>query len=199
MRVVSGLAGRMPLAVPRGMDVRPTMDKVRAAVFDSLSTAVIDADVADLFAGSGALGIEALSRGARSADFIDSDQRAVDCIKANLESTQTYRLGCVRHECVSRFIKRQSTTGKQYNLVFADPPYSGPNVNDSTISQLLGAGGVADILAPDGLLVLECAASHDSLDHVEDWQVIRDKKYGRTRIAMLRPTADRKTKTTVKQ
>ena len=87
MRVIAGTAGGIRLDVPK-RDVRPTMDRVKGAIFSSLGDAVIGAHVLDLFAGTGALGIEALSRGAASARFVDHDRRAVAAIEANLARTK---------------------------------------------------------------------------------------------------------------
>ena len=88
MRVIAGSAGGIPLSCPRWDGVRPTMDQVRAAVFSSLAERVPDARVLDLFAGTGGLGIEALSRGARGATFVERDRRAVECIRQNLAATR---------------------------------------------------------------------------------------------------------------
>src|SRR5205823_6810018 len=87
MRVIAGSAGGIPLHTPR-TDLRPTMDRVKAAIFSSLGEKIIGARVLDLFAGSGALGIEALSRGAASATFVESDLRATETIRRNLEKTR---------------------------------------------------------------------------------------------------------------
>ena len=87
MRVVSGIAGGIPLVAPK-TDLRPTMDRVKGAIFDSLGESMIGARVLDLFAGTGGLGIEALSRGAASATLVEKDPRAVEAIHRNLEKTR---------------------------------------------------------------------------------------------------------------
>src|ERR1041384_253924 len=103
MRVIAGSAGGIQLEVPK-RGVRPTMDRVRAAIFSSLGDKVIGAHVLDLFAGSGGLGIEALSRGAASAMFVDHDRQAIDVIEQNLQKTKLQ--GKTRQQDVFEFVRR---------------------------------------------------------------------------------------------
>src|SRR6185436_4651777 len=119
MRVIAGSAGGLPLMVPK-KGVRPTMDRVKAAIFSSLGEVVIGATVLDLFAGSGALGIEALSRGAASAIFVDEDRQSVAAIEKNLAKTKLK--GQLRKENVFDFLKRSGGL-KTFGIIFADPPY----------------------------------------------------------------------------
>ena len=120
MRVIAGTLGGRTLRAPRGRETRPTSDRVREALFSILGD-VADCDVLDLYAGSGALAIEALSRGARSATLVDSGRAAVDAIADNLN-----RLG-IDAEVVAadalRFCERASRAARHYDLVFLDPPY----------------------------------------------------------------------------
>src|SRR6201993_1046499 len=106
MRVIAGSAGGVRLAVPKH-GVRPTMDRVKAAIFSSLGEAIIGARVLDLFAGSGALGIEALSRGAASATFVENDRRCAEAIETNLAKTNLE--GRVRRQDVFDFLSRRSS------------------------------------------------------------------------------------------
>src|SRR3954453_666039 len=115
MRVIAGSAGGIRLEVPK-RGVRPTMDRVKAAIFSSLGDRVVGARVLDLFAGSGALGIEALSRGAAEATFVDSSPAAVKAVRANLEA-----LGAaaeVRRGDARVFLRSASGAGRHYDLVF---------------------------------------------------------------------------------
>jgi 16S rRNA (guanine966-N2)-methyltransferase len=121
MRVIAGQWGGRRLQAPSGAATRPTSDRVREALFSVLGTRVEGARVLDLFAGSGALGIEALSRGAADATFVDSAPAAIRVLKANLEA-----LGAtadVRRADVRRFLGAASAAARQYDLVFLDPPY----------------------------------------------------------------------------
>ena len=133
MRIVAGAYGGRRLAAPRGGRTRPTADRVREALFSMLDP-VADTRVLDLFAGSGALGLEALSRGAAEATFVDSSAAAVRAVRSNLEA-----LGAVAevHRADARaFLRKARTAGRQYDLVFLDPPYQ-------------RAGAVAEALAGD--------------------------------------------------
>ena len=87
MRVIAGSAGGIPLVCPKGDHIRPTMDQVRAAIFSSLAESIPEARVLDLFAGTGGMGIEALSRGAAAATFVERDRKTIDCLRRNLEQT----------------------------------------------------------------------------------------------------------------
>src|SRR6266403_1837638 len=119
MRVIAGSAGGVRLAVPK-RGVRPTMDRVKAAIFSSLGDAIIGAPVLDLFAGSGALGNEALSRGAASAIFVEDDRQSAEAIEKNL--AQTKLKGRVRHQNAFDFV-RQRSNAEKFQIIFADPPY----------------------------------------------------------------------------
>jgi len=126
MRVIGGTAKRRQLRVPDIDGLRPTSDRVREAIFDILDSrgAVEDASVLDAFAGSGALGIEALSRGAASVCFVEADRRAVASIRANLDSTgfRTSRAVRIVRADVPELLARESDT--RYDLALVDPPYS---------------------------------------------------------------------------
>jgi 16S rRNA (guanine966-N2)-methyltransferase len=121
VRVVAGIHKGRRLAAPKGRSTRPTADRVRESVFDLLGP-VTDANVLDLYAGSGALGIEALSRGGAAATFVDSDARAIAAVRANLE-----RLGLEQARAVKAgvpaFLRSVARAGGRWDLVFCDPPY----------------------------------------------------------------------------
>jgi len=147
LRVIAGAHKGRRLTAPPGRGTRPTSDRVREALFSILGVAVADARVLDLFAGTGALGIEALSRGAASATFVDSDAGAIRAVKANLE-------GIAGGEVVRRdaraFLGTARQDGRQYDLVFLDPPY---RLADA-LGRVLGEA-VAAVLAPGGIVVSE--------------------------------------------
>jgi 16S rRNA (guanine966-N2)-methyltransferase len=132
------------------METRPTSDRVREALFSVLGEEVRDARVLDLFAGSGALGIEALSRGAARATFVDVAEAAVRCVRANLAS-----LGLraeVRRAEASAFLRAASSRGHHYDLVFLDPPYSSAARTGAELMTRL-----PDVLAPGATVVCESA------------------------------------------
>src|SRR5579864_6318760 len=120
MRVIAGRAGGVQLVSPRS-GVRPTMDRVKGAIFSSLGEMVVDARVLDLFAGTGALGIEALSRGADSVLFVEEDRQSIVAIEANLAKTGLN--GRIRQQEVFSFLKNSGASGGKFEIIFADPPY----------------------------------------------------------------------------
>jgi 16S rRNA (guanine966-N2)-methyltransferase len=121
MRVIAGTARGRPLVVPTGTGTRPITDRVKETLFAILGERVIDAHVLDLYAGSGAIGIEALSRGAASSAFVEHDRRALAAIRENLERTGVATQASVHAIDVLRFLRRQ--TDERFSLVFLDPPY----------------------------------------------------------------------------
>jgi 16S rRNA (guanine966-N2)-methyltransferase len=178
MRVISGSAGGIPLRIP-SHDVRPTMEMVRGAIFSALGERVIDARVLDLFSGSGAFGIEALSRGAAAATFVDDHPKAIAAIKANLE--KTHLEAAVIRSDVFRFLER---TDQTFDLIFADPPYSKRPNDLDLAAKLIASSVLKNHLMADGLLVLEKTSGDLSLE-VHGWTAIRDKTYGSTQVLFL--------------
>jgi 16S rRNA (guanine966-N2)-methyltransferase len=121
MRVIAGTAGGRGLVAPRGRATRPITDRVKETLFGILGSRVLDARALDLYAGSGAIGIEALSRGAVSCVFVDHDRRAVAAIRENLERTGLAAQASVRGTDVQRFLER--LLDERFDLAFVDPPY----------------------------------------------------------------------------
>jgi 16S rRNA (guanine966-N2)-methyltransferase len=182
VRVIAGSAGGLALKLPKS-DLRPTMDVVKGAIFSSLGDMIAGARVLDLFAGSGALGIEALSRGAASAAFVDNDRRAVAAIERNLERTKL--AGAVQPVDVFRFLDRLAAPGA-YDLILADPPYAkAPGERDFT-PELLGSEPLRQALAPGGIFILEHLPGA-KLPLRKVWECFRQKRYGATEVAFLRP------------
>jgi 16S rRNA (guanine(966)-N(2))-methyltransferase RsmD len=173
MRVVAGEYGGRRLEAPRGRSTRPTSDRVREALFSILGEAVKDARVLDLFAGSGALGIEALSRGATTADFVDSDARAVAAVRANLDA-----IGAEAHVHRRDAFAWLAAADGPYDLVFADPPYSSAGRAAGRLSTLL-----PPLLTDSSLTVTES----DKRDPLLLALPLADERvYGDTRIAIHR-------------
>lgn len=174
MRVVAGVAGGRRLLAPAGRKVRPTSERVREALFNSLGSldVVAGATVVDLFAGTGALGIEALSRGAASATFVDADARAVAAIEENLRVTGLGDRARVVHSDVMRFLGGLSAEEAIFDIAFADPPYS-----FDAWPALLAA-------VPARLVAIE-ARTHVVLDE-ERWHPLRSRRYGDTVVTLAR-------------
>src|SRR5207245_6692718 len=149
MRVIAGTAVGIRLAVPKH-GVRPTMDRVKAAIFSSLGDAVIEARVLDLFAGSGALGIEALSRGAFSVIFVEEDGQSAKIIERNLAKTKLK--GRIRQQDAFDFL-RDASGSELFDIVFGYPPYEKTEDGERFTEKLLTNEGLPKLLDPDGTFV----------------------------------------------
>jgi 16S rRNA (guanine(966)-N(2))-methyltransferase RsmD len=176
VRVVAGRLGGRRLRAPRGRDTRPTSDRVREALFSMLGP-IDGARVLDLFAGSGALGIEALSRGAAEATFVDRAPAAIRAVGANLEALGADAL-VVRAEA-RRFLGGASRSGRSYDLVFLDPPYRLGTSLGRDLSAALAA-----VLAPGATVVTES----DRRAPLEvDLPLEDERRYGDTLIRIHGP------------
>jgi len=185
MRVVSGIAGGIPLKAPK-TDLRPTMDRVKGAIFDSLGDAIVGARVLDLFSGSGGLGIEALSRGAAEATLVEKDARAVEAIHCNLAKTRLQG-AIVQTLDIFSFLHRLARPGG-YDIILADPPYAKqPGERDFGV-ELLSDPALAQALAPEGWFILEKLPGAP-LPKGTGWELIRERRYGATEVAYLRRSA----------
>ena len=180
MRVIAGSAGGIKLDVPKS-GVRPTMDRVKAAIFSSLGEEVIGARVLDLFAGTGALGIEALSRGAASAVFVEENSAAVGMIERNLARTKLE--GRVRKQDVFAFL-RSAPMPAPSRIIFADPPYEKTKSGGEFTQLLLESAELAGMLEPSGIFVLEKRPG-EKLPTSSLWEVTRARKYGATEVLFL--------------
>lgn len=175
MRVVSGRWRGRALIAPPGESTRPTSDRAREAIFSMLTSRLggFDGlDVLDLFAGTGALGIEALSRGAGTACFIDNDAAAAKAIKANLAAMGA--AGDVRQSPVASL----GTALRPHHLVFLDPPY-GLGLADPALSHLHARGWIA----PGAIISVETAAA-DTL--ACEWELLVERRFGKALIRLLR-------------
>jgi 16S rRNA (guanine966-N2)-methyltransferase len=170
VRVIAGTARGRRLVAPDGTTTRPSGDRVREATFNALHSleALDDATVLDLYAGSGALGIEALSRGAASATFVDSDRHAIDAVRANLEATALAAAAEVVQSDANRFIANHA---RRWDLALLDPPYA--------------FAGWDDLLqrVPADLAVIESATM---VALPPAWQLVREKRYGTTVVTIAR-------------
>jgi len=180
MRVIAGSAGGIRLAVPK-QGVRPTMDRVKAAIFSSLGDAIVGARVLDLFAGSGALGIEALSRGASSVIFIEAERQSAEIIESNLAKTKLN--GRVRQQDVFEFL-RHISRDERFDVIFADPPYEKTKGGAGCTANLLADEMLFQLLHPRGILVLEKRPG-EAVPEVGLWRLLRQKTYGATEVLFL--------------
>ena len=180
MRVIAGSAGGIRLATPK-RGVRPTMDRVKAAIFSSLSDAMPGARVLDLFAGSGALGIEALSRGASSVVFVEGDRQSTETIEGNLAKTKLK--GRVRQQDVFDFL-RHASDAEMFDVIFADPPYEKTENGEHFAEKLLANEALPQLMDADGIFVLEKQPT-EALPEMKHWRLLRQKIYGATEVLFL--------------
>jgi 16S rRNA (guanine966-N2)-methyltransferase len=183
MRVIAGEARGLPLRTPFP-GVRPTMDRVRGAIFSSLGNAVLGARVLDLFAGSGAMGIEALSRGAVSAVFVDADPRCAACVRENLRRARLQ--ASVQTMDALKFLDLYAEEG--FDLIFADPPYAKSSTSRNFAAELLHLPSLLGALAPTGTLVLERPAGSAEPEG-GSFSLIRLRRYGESEIAYYVPSS----------
>lgn len=156
MRVVAGSARSILLETPAGKDTRPTTDRIKETLFNMLQPYVPGANVLDLFAGSGGLGIEALSRGAEYACFVDMSREAVRCITGNVKRARVDNRCDVLLMDFRNAINRLKNMGKKFDLIILDPPY-GKSLEVQALQML----DEADLVADEGLIVIETALNED--------------------------------------
>jgi len=177
MRVTGGEAKGARLRALRGAETRPTADQVRKALFDILGATVAGARVLDLFAGTGALGIEALSRGATEAVFVESSREACSIIQSNLSMAGYRGKGIVRRSDAERFLSRKARPA--FDLAFLDPPYAR---GLGFVARMLGKLGSGGWIRRGGAVVVESAVG--TVSWPEGFRQTRVRPFGRTQIAV---------------
>ncbi len=174
MRVITGIAKGKRLDTLEGMDIRPTTDKVKEAIFSSIQFDLFDAVVLDLFAGTGQLGIEALSRGARAAVFVDNSRKSIEVIKRNIEKTDFSDKSTVLNMNGIDFI---SSTSNKFDFVFLDPPY-----NKGILLEILPK--LSNILTPNGMIICEYEKNLDLPEEIDGIMLKKTQKYGKIKVSM---------------
>lgn len=189
MRIIGGSAANRLIKAPHGLDVRPTPDLVRQAVFNSLGERVLDARVLELFGGTGALSLECLSRGAADAVCVELSTRHARFIEQNVTAVGLPRAQFhLRVQDVFVALPQLVATGAQYDLILADPPYGEKNVgkrSQSFAQRLLDDTDLPKLLAPDGLFILG-HAKRDSLEVPAAWHERKLMKHGDSWMRFLR-------------
>jgi 16S rRNA (guanine966-N2)-methyltransferase len=180
MRVTGGAMRGLTLVAPRGLDTRPTSDRVREAIFSILFSMNADLTrVLDLYAGTGAMAIEALSRGAGFADLVERAPAACAAIRQNLERARVQQRARLHCADVRRVLSRLGDAS--FTLVFGDPPYADPQA--PVVLETLGASG---LLAPGAIVVLEHAHGRPPPPQVGALALESDRRYGGTGVAFYR-------------
>ncbi|MBP2664260.1 MAG: rsmD [Firmicutes bacterium] len=188
MRIITGSAKGVKLKAPKGLDVRPTADRVKGSIFNILANlelsieqnAIMGATVLDLFAGTGNLGLEALSRGAAHALFVDHSMVSLATTKENINHADLSKMAEVRRGDSLKTLDQLTQTGRSFTLVFVDPPY-----NQGLVNAVLQKLDKTDVVENGGIIVVEYS-KHEQLN--ADWQhlkLVRNERYGETLVAFL--------------
>lgn len=175
MRIIGGVAGGRRLKAPRGPDTRPMMDRAKEGIFSALGASVDGAAVLDLYAGSGSLGLEALSRGAAGVTFVEWGREQRRVLKANIDAVGLG--GDIVADRVERYLERP---GPAVTLAFVDPPYALPLPSVQHVLDLLD-----DRLAPGGVVVVHRRAGSGEVVPPEGWAVLATRRYGDAEITRM--------------
>lgn len=178
MRISGGEARGIRLHVPPGS--RPAAERVRQAIFSSLAARVDGARVLDLYCGSGAYGLEALSRGAERAVFVDDDRRAVRAAGDNVRAAGLEGRSAIRRADAGRYLENRVRGDGPFDLVFCDPPYEARGAIGAVLE------GVGAAMAPGGLLVAETRWGEEIPPNADGWVLEDDRRYGDTRVLVYR-------------
>lgn len=172
MRVIAGTAKRIQLKTIDGMDTRPTTDRIKETLFNMIAEYLADSSFLDLFSGSGAIGIEALSRGAANAVFVEQSKRAMECIRENLTITRLMKRAELYETDVINALSRMEMSQK-FDYIFMDPPY-----NQLLEKKVLEYLSTSQVLSEDGIVIVEASLETD-FSYVKElgFSVIKEKKY----------------------
>ncbi len=180
MRITGGQARGRRIETGKGFQIRPTSDRVREAVFNLLGQDLSDLSVLDLFAGTGSLAIESLSRGASHAVLVDKSQQSINLIRKNLRQTGFENQGIVLQEDLTSGLPRsRGIAGEQFGIVFLDPPYQ-----DDLIPDLLEQIALKGCVIPGARAVAETGKNRKLPPAVGDFTIIKARTYGDTRISI---------------
>lgn len=175
MRVISGSLRGLKLDSLPGLDTRPTLDRVKEALFSMLFDKPTDSVGLDLFAGSGALGIELLSRYGKECTFVDSSTEAVKVVSTNIKKGRLEGRAYIEHCDALAYVRR---TDKKFDIIFLDPPYA-----SGLYSEVLSVVKERGLLNPGGLVTCECTSDYELA--ADGFDVIKDKTYGKVRLYVL--------------
>jgi 16S rRNA (guanine966-N2)-methyltransferase len=181
MRIIAGTAGGCRLTSPSGLETRPTADRVKAALFSIVGPDFDGARVLDLYAGSGSLGVEALSRGAQSAVFVERDADTLSHLRGNLGRARLASAATVVAARVEDALDRLFREQRTFDLILADPPYG-----EADVGALVGRVARLGLLAADGILVVEHAADHEAPEAAHGLARVDSRRYGRTALSFYR-------------
>ena len=181
MRVISGKVRGLKLDTPKNDDVRPTTDRVKESLFNIINPYVIDSNVLDLFAGTGSLGIECLSRGALSATFVDVSKDSINIVKSNVKKARVENESTILNLDFKTAIDRLNVQNKKFDIIFMDPPYY-KNMFIDALSNIDNS----NLLSEDGIIVVEHDTKDKFIDKIGRLEKIKEKKYGNTTLTFYK-------------
>lgn len=183
MRVISGKSRGKKLIALEGDNTRPTLDRVKEALFNKIQNNIQDAVVLDLFAGTGALGIEALSRGAKETVFCDKVFEAIQVIKKNIENTKNLEKSTIINKDYNEVLKELARQNKKFDIVFLDPPYK-TNFAIMALQKII----MSDLLTEDGIIIIETddITKEDEIIKIKEAEIFDKRKYGSVWLIFIR-------------
>ena len=181
MRILAGVLKGRRLVAPRGSTTRPTADQVRLALMDTLTPRLPQARVLDLFAGAGGVGLEALSRGAAHATFVERDAQAIAALRENVRTLDVADLATVRGGDVLKELSTLHAKGERFDIVFLDPPYEAGLVE--TTLEMLGGGGLTH---PDALVIAQHFTKRPPGAVIGRLGSFRTRRFGETTLTFYR-------------
>lgn len=184
MRVIAGCARGRQLKTKKGMETRPTADRVKESVFNILTQRIAGAHFLDIFAGNGGMGIEALSRGATKCVFIEKNNQCVTIIKGNLALCGLQDRAAVLSRDAPAAVASLQRHRQTFDIIFLDPPYHSPD-----LAKVMRQLARDNILAADGIVIVEHHIRDTGWRDESVWQIIREKVYGDTAMTFLVPAA----------
>ncbi|SHH09454.1 16S rRNA (guanine(966)-N(2))-methyltransferase RsmD [Tepidibacter thalassicus] len=180
MRVISGSARGLKLKSPKGMDVRPTTDRVKESVFNIINNRLMDSFVLDVFSGTGSLGIEALSRGAQKCIFVDLSKESIKIIKENVQKARFDEKSEIILSDAINAINKLAARKNKFDIIFMDPPYL-----KNLIEPVLEEISKKNILENNGIIIVEHDTKDKLSEKINNIYMYREKKYGNTTISFF--------------
>jgi 16S rRNA (guanine966-N2)-methyltransferase len=177
LRVISGSAKGKKLKAPRGLNTRPITDMIKGALFNVWGARVAGSRLLDLFAGSGSVGIEALSRGAQNVVFVDNSNEAIKTIKENLHNCRFDKMYTICRQDVLQVLGLLNRQGERFDLVYIDPPFT----NEKIFAEVMEALDGVDILAQDGIVVLRTPRKREMPDYKKMYRY-KQSSYGESSL-----------------
>lgn len=180
MRVITGRARGTKLIGPKGLETRPTTDRIKESLFNMINQDLYDISFLDIFSGSGSIGIEALSRGAKDATFIENSKVTYKCLQENINKTRFNNQSTILNMGVEQALNQLGNNSSKYDVIFMDPPYNLDIINDTLIqikkNDLLKSGGYIIVEGPTGY----------KINDTKDWDIWKEKQYGVTTMSFLK-------------